>query len=75
MDLVIGPLPRLHRLLVVVTSLIVGMLSGIWLVNATGVPALVAAGVGWGLLAGLLLTYVLLHDFHHRPQPVRVRRH
>ena len=75
MDLVFGPLPRLHRLLVVVTSLIVGMLSGIWLVAVTGLPALIAAGVGWGLLAGLLLTYVLLHDFHRRPQAVRVRRH
>ena len=69
-----GPLPRLHRILVVVTALIVGMLSGIWLVHETAVPALAAAGVGWGLLAGLLLTYVLLHDFHHRPDPVRVRR-
>ena len=69
-----GPLPRLHRTLVVVTALIVGMLAGIWLVNETAVPALAAAGVGWGLLAGLLLTYVLLHDFHHRPDPVRVRR-
>jgi len=58
----------------VATSLIVGMLSGVWLVSVTGLPALLAAGVGWGLLAGLLLTYVLLHDFHHRPQAVRVRR-
>jgi hypothetical protein len=71
---VFGPLPPLHRLLVVATALIVGMLSGIWLVHVTEVPALIAAGVGWGLLAGLLLTYVLLHDFHHRPTPVRVRR-
>lgn len=69
-----GPLPRLHRILVVVTALIVGMLAGVWLVNTTAVPALAAAGVGWGLLAGLLLNYVLLHDFHHRPDPVRVRR-
>ena len=38
MDLVFGPLPRLHRLPVVVTSLIVGMLSGIWLVAVTGLP-------------------------------------
>ena len=74
MDPVIGPLPRLHRILVVTTSLLVGLLSGVWLVHVTGVPTLIAAGVGWGLLAGLLLTFVLLHDFHHRPQPVRVRR-
>ncbi|GAA1768242.1 hypothetical protein GCM10009795_013230 [Nocardioides hankookensis] len=70
-----GPLPRLHRTLVVVTALVVGVLSGIWLVHATGTPTLVGAGLGWGLLAGLLLNYVLLHDFQHRPRPVRVRRH
>lgn len=75
MDRVIGPLPRLHRLLVVATALIVGVVSGMWVVNVAGVPALVAAGLGWGLLAGLLLTYLLVHDFDHRPQPVRVRRH
>lgn len=69
-----GPLPRLHRTLVVVTTLIVGMLAGVWLVHETTLPALAAAGVGWGLLAGLLLNYVLLHDFHRRPDPVRVRR-
>lgn len=70
-----GPLPRFHRVLVVVTSLLVGMVSGIWLVEMTAVPELAYAGIGWGLLAGLLLNYVLLHDFHHRPRPVRVRRH
>ena len=69
-----GPLPRLHRLLVVTTALIVGMLSGVWLVHITEAPLLITAGLGWGLLAGLLLTYVLLHDFHHRPHPARVRR-
>lgn len=70
-----GPLPRLHRLLVVVTALVVGMISGVWLAQVIAGPALVAAGVGWGLLAGLMLNYVLLHDFQHRPRPVRVRRH
>lgn len=70
-----GPLPRYHRLLVLLTSLVVGAISGVWLVHESGNPALMVAGAGWGLLAGLLLTYVLLHDFHHRPQAVRVRRH
>ena len=69
-----GPLPKLHRLLVVVAALVVGMLSGVWLVNVTGVPALLSAGIGWGLVAGLMLNYVLLHDFQHRARPVRVRR-
>jgi hypothetical protein len=72
---VFGPLPQLHRMLVMVTTLVVGVASGVWLVQMTDVPALVWAGVGWGVLAGLLLNFVLLHDFHHRPRPVRVRRH
>lgn len=70
-----GPLPKLHRLLVIATALVVGVLSGVWLVSATGLPTLVFAGVGWGLLAGLLLNYVLLHDFRHQARPVRVRHH
>lgn len=68
-----GPLPRLHRFLVVAIALAVGLVAGIWFVNSTPLPALVAAGIGWGILAGLLLAYVLLHDFQHR-RPVRVRR-
>lgn len=71
---VFGPLPRLHRLLVIVTALVVGVLSGIWLVEIVGAPILIGAGIGWGILAGLLLNYVLLHDFHQRTRPVRVRR-
>ena len=70
-----GPLPKLHRLLVIATALAVGVLSGMWLVAVTGPAFGVAAGIGWGLLAGLLLNYVLLHDFHHRARPLRVRRH
>jgi len=72
---VFGPLPRLHRQIVILTSLVVGMASGVWLVQVTDVPALIWAGAGWGVLAGLLLNVVLLHDFHHRTRPVRVRRH
>ena len=72
---VFGPLPQLHRMLVVVTALVVGVLSGVWLAQLIEGASLVAAGIGWGLLAGLLLNFVLLHDFEHRPRPARVRRH
>lgn len=75
--LVFGPLPRLHRLLVVVTALAVGIASGVWIAQFSTLPAAAIAGAAWGALAGVLLGYVLLHDFHHRPRPVRVhhRRH
>jgi hypothetical protein len=72
---VFGPLPPLYRILVVTTALVVGVLSGVWLTQVIAEPALVVAGVGWGLLAGLALNYVLLHDFEHRTDAVRVRRH
>lgn len=70
-----GPLPRLHKVLVVTVALAVGLIAGFWFVHSTPLPALVAAGIGWGVLTGVLLAYLLLHDFHHRPRPVRVRRH
>jgi hypothetical protein len=76
MDLVIGPLPPLHRLLVVLTVLVVAIGSGAWLAHFTALPAAAAAGAAWGGVAGLLLAYVLVHDFHRRPRPVRAtRRH
>jgi hypothetical protein len=70
-----GPLPRLHRMLVIATALAAGVLSGVWLAELIAGPALVAAGIGWGVLVGLLLEFVLLHDFQHHPRPSRVRRH
>lgn len=69
-----GPLPRLHRILVLLAALAVGIVSGIWVVHVTGIPALVGTGVGWGFLAGMLLDFVLVHDFHRRGKPVEVDR-
>lgn len=70
-----GPLPPLYRMLVIATVFAVGIMSGIWIAQFVSAPAAAAAGAAWGALAGALLGYVLLHDFHHRPRPVRVRRH
>jgi hypothetical protein len=72
---VFGPLPRLHRILVILTVLAVGVVSGIWMAQYSPLPAAAAAGALWGGLAGLGLGFVLLHDFDHRPRAVRVRRH
>ena len=73
--IVFGPLPQLHRVLVVLTAFVVGIASGAWIVHFTPVAVAAAAAVAWGAAAGLLLSFVLLHDFQHRPRPVRVRRH
>jgi hypothetical protein len=62
-------------MLVVLTALGVGVAAGIWVAQFSSVPVAAAAGACWGGLAGMLLGYVLLHDFHHRRRPARVRRH
>lgn len=70
-----GPLPQFHRVLVVLTTLVVGVLSGAWIAHFSPMPVAAVAGAAWGAVAGLLLSYVLVHDFHHHPRAVRVRRH
>ena len=75
MDLVIGPLPRLHRLIVVAAALIVAIASGAWLAHFSPLTDAVAVGAIWGGLAGIVLAYVLVHDFHAHPHAIRVRRH
>ncbi|GAA4366910.1 hypothetical protein [Nocardioides caricicola] len=71
----IGPLPRLHRLLVVAVALIVAIASGAWVAHFSPLPVAAAAGAMWGFLAGVVLAYVLVHDFHSHADAVRVRRH
>ena len=70
-----GPLPPLHRQFVLIVALLVGMGSGVWIAGSASLSTAIVAGAAWGALAGLLLGYLLLHDFHHRARPVRVRRH
>jgi membrane associated rhomboid family serine protease len=71
---VFGPLPQLHRVLVVLTALAVGIASGAWIAHYSPLPIAAVAGALWGALAGVLLGFVLLHDFRHRGHRVRVRR-
>jgi hypothetical protein len=75
--LVFGPLPPLHRLLLITTVLVVGVASGAWIAHFAAPAAASTAGAGLGAIAGLLLGVVLVHDFsHHEHRPVRVlRRH
>lgn len=73
---VFGPLPRLYRLLLVVAALAVFVGIGAWLGARPAIPVRMAGGIAIGAALGLVATYLVLHDFHHRPdyQPLRVRR-
>ena len=71
-----GPLPRLHRALLALTVLLLGIASGAWVAHATAMPVAVTAGAALGAVGGAVLAYALLHDFHSRARPVRAtRRH
>lgn len=69
-----GPLPPLHRLLLIIVALLVGVGSGAWIAHFTPVPLAASAGAALGALAGVLLGYVLIHDFSNRQRALRVDR-
>jgi xanthine/uracil permease len=71
---VLGPLPRLHRLLLIATVLVVGIASGAWIALFTPLPVAATAGAAVGAVAGLLLGYLLVHDFSQSARTVRVHR-
>lgn len=71
----IGPLPTLYRWRTAVVALLVCIGAGAWLAHSTPIPVVVALGGLIGGLAGLVVAFALLHDFSHRPRPVRVTDH
>lgn len=68
---VLGPLPALHRLMVVGVVLVVGICSGAWIAHYTPLQVAAPAGALLGAAAGGLAAFALVHDFSH---PHRVRR-
>lgn len=68
-----GRLPRLYRWRTVAVALLVCAALGAWLVSETPIPLVASVGALLGGAAGIAVAYSLLHDFHHKPQPVRVR--
>jgi hypothetical protein len=72
----LGPLPYLHRLLLLVAALLVGVGIGVWAGALPAIPLQVLPGALAGILLGLVGAWVLLHDFHPHPsaRPARLRR-
>lgn len=62
----LGPLPYLHRLLLVSIALLVSAGIGAWFGFMPEVPVGVSLGTLVGLLAGAGAAYALVHDFHRR---------
>jgi hypothetical protein len=65
-----GPLPLLHRIVLVAISLCFGVVTGAWIAHMTTVPVTMSTGAPLGGLLGLVAAYALVHQ--HQPRPVRV---
>jgi hypothetical protein len=71
----IGPLPTLHRYVLVLAALVVCGGIGFWLGAMPDVPLNLRVGLLAGTAAGAAAAFVLVHDFHQRQaRPARARR-
>ena len=70
----LGPLPPLHRLVLVLAALVVCMGIGFWVGTVPEVPLNLRVGLLTGAGVGVAAAFALVHDFHHRQRPARVRR-
>ena len=63
----LGPLPRMHRLVIggLVVATCLGL--GVWMGVTPMVPVLVTSGALLGLLAGAVLAWVVVRDSHADP--------
>ena len=74
----LGPLPALHRFVLVLSALVVCIGIGDWLGVMTEVALNVRLGLVAGAATGLAAAFVLVHDFHQRAPhqtPARRRTH
>jgi hypothetical protein len=69
-----GPLPLLHRIVLGTTSLCFGVVAGMWIAHTTSLPLAISGGALSGGLLGLVGAFVIGHDPHTQPRPVRVTR-
>lgn len=67
----LAPLPRLHRMVVWVIVLASGLTAGVLLASTLPLPA---GGLLVGSLAGCLVGFLLVHDFHRSADPARALR-
>jgi Na+-transporting methylmalonyl-CoA/oxaloacetate decarboxylase beta subunit len=59
---VLGPLPKLYRLVVAVAALLVFVGVGAWAAFLLAYPVLISVGASIGLGLGTVCAYLLLHQ-------------
>ena len=68
-----GPLPVLHKIVLVAGALAVWIGLGAWSGVMPHIPVTLGPGIVLGTIAGVVTAYVLLHDFQRRPRTSHVR--
>jgi hypothetical protein len=71
---VLGPLPKLYRVVVSLAVLLVFIGGGAWAAFMLPYPILVSAGASVGLGIGAVCAYLLVHQSRASAQPHHVRR-
>lgn len=64
----LGPLPKLHRLLVSTAAVLVFAIGGAWAAFKVPYPVLVSVGASIGLAVGAVCAYLLVHQPVASPQ-------
>lgn len=71
----LGPLPSLHKFVLILAALVVCTGIGLWFGVMPQVPLNLRVGLLAGTGAGLAAAFALVHDFHQRQaRPARARR-
>jgi hypothetical protein len=66
-----GPLPLLHKVVLVAITLLGGVIAGAWVAHMTPLPVAVSVGALAGGVLGLVTSYAVIHQ----PQPRAIRIH
>jgi outer membrane lipoprotein SlyB len=66
-----GPLPLLHKVVLVAITLLGGVIAGAWVAHMTPLPVAVSVGALAGGMLGLVASYAMVHQ----PQPRAIRIH
>jgi uncharacterized protein YqgC (DUF456 family) len=67
-----GPLPLLHKVVLVAITLLGGVIAGAWVAHMTPVPLAASMGALAGGVFGLFASYAVIHQ--PQPRPIRLQR-
>ncbi len=67
-----GPLPLLHKIVLVAITLLGSVIAGAWVAHMTPLPLAVSMGALVGCLLGLVASYAVIRQ--PQPSPVRIER-